>query len=98
MKKDKRFIPELVDELKTFATQHFPPAGVVTSPQFKAAARALVPDFSQYRLNIYWTRTGVGVTSLKTGKDALHFSFTSSSAPDPHKLGVALKCAVFAVS
>ena len=65
----------------------------VKSDQFKAAFRYELPEVESYRFNIYWSRSSVGLTCLKSGKDVANFSFGSSSASDVYKIVVALYCA-----
>lgn len=70
----------------------------VRSKQFKDSARATNPDLQEYRLNIYWTRTNVGVTSLETNQDVVFFSFNSSSACDVYRTVVAMYWAMEAAT
>ena len=78
----------------------FKPEAKVTSGQFKGLVRSTLDydGFKTHRLNIYWTRNAVGVTILKQQKDLVTYSFNCSSAPDSHKIGVALYCAVETVT
>ena len=91
------FNAEMAKELEEFA-KSFDTTMVVTSPAFKQVARSHVPKYESVRLNIYWTRTSVGVTSLETQKDVATFSFNTSSACDVHKIGVALNCGMRAAT
>lgn len=88
---------DLVIELADFAAG-FDPKLSIKGDKFKGLARGKMDKFSEYRINAYWTRAGVGVHSLCDGNDVLHFAFNQTSACDVHKMTVALKCAMISVA
>ena len=68
-------------------------------PAFRSFCKAELPELTKYSIsNIYWSRCGVGVTSLEKQSDVLHFSFNHSSAWDVYKLALALECAAAAAT
>lgn len=93
----EKFNPGQVKMCEKFA-KSFDPGMEVKSNAFKQEARGRLPSFSNYRLNIYWTRTSVGVTHVKNNRDVVNFSFNTSSACSVHKIAVALRCAIHAVA
>lgn len=96
-KKSGLFNAEMAEGMEKFA-RSFDTTMDVTSKAFKEVARSHVPKYESVRLNIYWTRTCVGVTCLETSKDVATFSFNTSSACDVHKIGVALNCGMRAAT
>ncbi|CAK9034098.1 unnamed protein product [Durusdinium trenchii] len=88
---------DLVIELADFAAG-FDPKLSIKGDKFKGLARGKMDKFSEYRINAYWTRAGVGVHSLCDGNDVLHFAFNQTSACDVHKMTVALKCAMISAA
>ena len=96
-KESALFNAEMAEGIEKFA-RSFDTTVQVTSPAFKEVARSHVPKYQSVRLNIYWTRTCVGVTCCKTSKDVATFSFNTSSACDVHEIGVALNCGMRAAT
>ena len=96
-RESEKFKPGQLKMLENFA-KSFDPELDVKSNAFKQEARGHIPPLSTYRLNIYWTRTSVGVTDVKSNRDVVHFSFNTSSACSVHKIAVALGCAMHAVA
>ncbi|CAL1145654.1 unnamed protein product [Cladocopium goreaui] len=88
------FSAEMVKELEEFALR-FDTSLEVKSTKFKEFCSAQQDkELWHHRLNRYWTRMTCGVTLKETGKDVLHFGFTSSCACDVHKMAISVKCAM----
>lgn len=87
----------LTKAMLDFASQ-FGADDSVRSMTYKDQVRqSLDQDLSEHRLKIYWTRCTCGITDLEADKDLSHFGFNHSSAIEPHKCAVAIKCAHFVV-
>lgn len=95
------FSAAMVEDFEAFAKK-FDISMDVKSTKFKEFARSFqetsYQSYQYYRLNIYWTRTSCGVTEKASYKDAVTFSFNSSSAHDVYKIAVAIRCAMIAAT
>ena len=97
-KRSRLFSADLVKELEQFALR-FDTSLEVKSQKFKDfCSEQQDKELRDHRLNRYWTRTSCGVTLKETGKDVLHFAFTSSRACDVHKMAMSVKCAMISAT
>ena len=97
-KQSPLFSAEMVKELEEFALR-FDTSLDVKGQKFKEFCSAQQDkELWYHRLNRYWTRMTCGVTLKETGKDVLHFGFTSSCACDVHKMAISVKCAMISAT